>query len=82
MTFWRVNFSFFSNAKNSYCIFFFNISPRAKLAYEIYPIKFLSLNTVKILDLEGYIFEKKFTTNNFLDGLFFRNDGNIKCALI
>ena len=49
MTVWRVNFSSFSNAKK---YFFFNISPRAQLAYKSYPIKFYrewpNLNTVNI----------------------------------
>ena len=50
MTVWRVNFSTFSKAKKW---LFFNISPRAQLAYKIYPLKFYRegpiLNTVKIL---------------------------------
>ena len=49
MTVWRVNFSTFSNAKK--IAFSLNISPRAQLAYKIYPIKFyrelINLNTVK-----------------------------------
>ena len=51
MTVWWVNFSTFSNAKKKEL--FFNISPRAQLAYKINPIKFYrecpNLNTVKIL---------------------------------
>ena len=51
MTFWRNNFSTFSNAKKEMA--FFSISLRAQLAYKIYPIKFYrewpNINTVKIL---------------------------------
>ena len=53
MTVWQVNFSTFSNAKKKKKELFFslNISPRAQLAYKIYPIKFyrelINLNTVK-----------------------------------